>query len=106
MKFLVIRFSSIGDIVLASPVFRCLKKQTHVINKLNWQKFILTNLHIDFMPKRHITTRSLDTLISFGVKDDGRGLDYFIPEKDFIRDEDLPTSHHAGFIAIVIGASY
>jgi ADP-heptose:LPS heptosyltransferase len=174
MKFLVIRFSSIGDIVLASPVFRCLKKQVEtaevhlltkhsfkavteanpyidkffylnnsieelipqllnedydyvidlhnnfrsakirralkkqrmVIDKLNWQKFILTNLHINLMPKRHITQRSLDTLSSFGVKDDGKGLDYFIPEKDYIRDEDLPTSHHAGYIAIVIGASY
>jgi len=174
MKFLVIRFSSIGDIVLASPVLRCLKKQvqtaevhfltkrsfkavteanpyidkffyldssvdelipqllnedydyvidlhnnfrsakirralkkqTHVIDKLNWQKFLLTKLHFNYMPQRHITTRSLDTLVSFGVKDDGKGLDYFIPDKDFIRDEDLPTSHHAGYIAMVIGASY
>ncbi|HSB91619.1 MAG TPA: glycosyltransferase family 9 protein [Flavitalea sp.] len=174
MKFLVIRFSSIGDIVLASPVFRCLKNQvataeihlltkhsfkavteanpyidkfyylersiddvihsllnedydyvidlhnnfrsqkirralkkpTQVIDKLNWQKFLLTNLHVNFMPRRHITTRSLDTVGVFGVNDDGKGLDYFIPEKDRIRDEDLPTSHHAGYIAIVIGASY
>ena len=27
MKILVLRFSSIGDIVLTSPVLRCLKKQ-------------------------------------------------------------------------------
>ncbi|HWJ91643.1 MAG TPA: hypothetical protein VNR87_11065, partial [Flavisolibacter sp.] len=27
MKFLIIRFSSIGDIVLTTPVVRCLKKQ-------------------------------------------------------------------------------
>ena len=27
MKFLIIRFSSIGDIVLTTPVIRCLKKQ-------------------------------------------------------------------------------
>ena len=27
MKFLVIRFSSIGDIVLATPAIRCLKLQ-------------------------------------------------------------------------------
>ena len=27
MKVLVIRFSSIGDIVLTTPVIRCLKKQ-------------------------------------------------------------------------------
>ena len=27
MRILVIRFSSIGDIILTSPVLRCLKKQ-------------------------------------------------------------------------------
>ena len=27
MKILIIRFSSIGDIVLTTPVIRCLKKQ-------------------------------------------------------------------------------
>ncbi len=174
MKFLVIRFSSIGDIVLASPVLRCikqqvstsevhfvtkhsfkpvteanpyidkffylqddlssliddlkkedydyvidlhnnfrskkirsaLKKQSHVIDKLNWQKFVLTNLHINLMPGRHITQRSLDTLKSFHIVDDGKGLDYFIPEKDLISEKDYPASHHAGYIAIVIGASY
>jgi ADP-heptose:LPS heptosyltransferase len=174
MKFLVIRFSSIGDIVLASPVWRCLKqqvstaevhlvtkqsfkavteanpyidsffylnddlasliealkkedydyvidlhnnfrskkirnalgKQSFVIDKLNWQKFVLTNLHINFMPGRHITQRSLDTLKPFAIKDDGKGLDYFIPEKDQISESDYPASHHAGYIALVIGASY
>jgi len=29
-KILVIRFSSIGDIVLTTPVIRCLKKQLNV----------------------------------------------------------------------------
>jgi ADP-heptose:LPS heptosyltransferase len=175
MKFLVIRFSSIGDIVLASPVLRCLKKQVataevhfltkksfkavteanpyvdkffyfdkdlrevieelkkedydyvidlhknfrsgkikralgkkaYTIDKLDWQKLLLTKLHIDKMPKRHITQRSLDTVAAFGVKDDGLGLDYFIPQKDHIDiSKDLPASHHAGYIAIVIGASY
>ena len=27
MKFLIIRFSSIGDIVLTTPVIRCLRKK-------------------------------------------------------------------------------
>lgn len=174
MKFLVIRFSSIGDIVLASPVLRCLKKQiataevhfltktnfkavtianpyvdkffyydnnindvieslkkeeydyvidlhnnfrsnkvkralgvkAHTINKLNFQKFVLTKLHIDIMPKRHITLRSLDTVAAFGVKNDDGGLDYFIPEQERVKESDIPASHHAGYIALVIGASY
>lgn len=174
MKFLIIRFSSIGDIVLASPVFRVLKKQVvtaevhfltktsfaavtaynpyidkfhyyqenldsvisslkeedfdyvidlHnnfrsqkirralgkqvvVIDKLNWQKFLLTTGRINLMPGRHITTRSLDTLASFGIKDDGLGLDYFIGEENYVKETDLPASHLAGYIAIVVGASY
>lgn len=173
-KILVIRFSSIGDIVLASPVFRCIKKQmpdaivhlatkqsfkmvteanpyiddifyyekdlkgliealkaqnydyvidlhnnirsnkiksalkkkSYTIDKLNIQKFLLTKLHINIMPKRHITLRSLDTVKALGIKDDGQGLDYFIPEKDVVQQNDIPASHHLGYVAIVIGANY
>ncbi len=173
-KILIIRFSSIGDIVLASPVFRCLKQQlenieihfvtklsfkavtianpyidkffyynnnmdellaklaaenydhvidlhnnfrsnkikrylqkdTHTIEKLNLQKFLLTQLNIDIMPNRHITQRSLDTIAVLGVKDDGKGLDYFIPKKEEAKSDDLPTGHLAGYIVIAIGASY
>jgi ADP-heptose:LPS heptosyltransferase len=174
MKFLVIRFSSIGDIVLASPVLRCLKKQiitsevhfltkssfkavsegnpyidkffyynksidelidllkleeydyvidlhnnfrsnkikralgvkSYTIDKLNSEKFLLTKLRINIMPKRHITLRSMDTVAEFGVEYDGAGLDYFIPEKDLTKESDIPASHLAGYIAVVIGASY
>ena len=173
-KILVIRFSSIGDIVLTTPVFRCIKKQlpdaqvhlvtknnfkivtannpyidqffyldddlatvieklkkenydyvvdlhnnvrsyrikralrkrSFTINKLNVEKFLLTNLNINIMPPEHITTRSLDTVNPLGVVDDGLGLDYFIPKKDIVQEHDIPTSHSAGFITIVIGATY
>jgi ADP-heptose:LPS heptosyltransferase len=173
-KILVIRFSSIGDIVLASPVFRCLKKQlpdteihfvtkmnfklvtsgnpyidkffyyeedlpavidelkkenydyvvdlhnnfrsnkikralkkkSFTIDKLNIQKFLLTKLNIDIMPDVHITLRSLNTVAPLNIVDDGLGLDYFIPDEDIVIQNDIPTSHSAGFIAIVIGANY
>lgn len=173
-KILVIRFSSIGDIVLASPVLRCLKlqipgaevhfltkesfkavtianpyvdqffyfsgdiknvilqlkkenydyvvdlhknfrslkikralkKKSFTIRKLSFEKFLLTKLDIDIMPGIHITTRSLQTVAPLGVKDDGAGLDYFIPDKDRVPKTDLPHAHLAGYIAIVIGASY
>lgn len=174
MKILIIRFSSIGDIVLCTPVFRCIKKQleraevhfvtkksfkmvtehnpyidrffyydndldaviedlkqedydyiidlhknfrslkivaalkkkTYSIDKLSFQKILLTRFKINVMPGRHITRRSLDTVKPLGVKDDGLGLDYFIPKDDEINTEDLPTSHSAGYIGIVIGATY
>ena len=173
MKFLIIRFSSIGDIVLTTPVIRCLKKQVpdsaihyvtkyafhsivesnpyidkihyynndlealidelklenfdYVIdlhhnlrtlkvkrglkkksfsfNKLNIEKWIYTNFKWNVMPDVHIVDRYLETVRSFGVKNDGAGLDYFIPEKHKVKESDIPASHHAGYIGIVIGAA-
>jgi len=173
MKFLIIRFSSIGDIVLTTPVVRCLKKQIataevhyltkaafrpilaanpyidkiHVLedelaaivpaleqedfdyvidlhhnqrswrvkkalgkkffsfNKLNIEKWLLTTFHWDLMPDKHIVDRYLDTLRVFDVKNDGAGLDYFIPQEDLVKETDIPTSHLAGYAGLVIGAA-
>jgi ADP-heptose:LPS heptosyltransferase len=173
MKFLIIRFSSIGDIVLTTPVVRCLKKQVltaevhyltkssygaivntnpyidkvhylqddfdamiaslqeedfdYVIdlhhnlrtlkvkralgkqsfsfNKLNIPKWLLTNFKINRLPEVHIVDRYLGTLQSFGIRNDGAGLDYFIPEQDKVQESDIPTAHHAGYIGVVIGAA-
>lgn len=153
MKFLIIRLSSIGDIVLTTPVVRCLKLQVpqaevHYLtkasfesilssnpfidkihlwkddkkemsallkkedfdaiidlhhnlrtlkiksafrniphfsfNKLNLEKWLLTALKINIMPKVHIVDRYLATLKNFNVRNDGKGLDYFLPEKDIV----------------------
>lgn len=83
-----------------------LKRASYTIDKLSIQKFLLTRLSINVMPGRHITQRSLDTVKALGVKDDGLGLNYFIPKDDIVKPSDIPTSHHAGFIALVIGGSY
>ena len=174
MKFLIIRFSSIGDIVLTTPVIRCLKQQVadaevhilvkesfrsvvsnnpyidkvHVLahswelmihelqledydyvidlhnnirtlrvkkalgnpaksfNKLNLQKYIYTNLKWNLMPDKHIVDRYMETVESFNVKNDGGGLDYFISTDEEVKNNDIPASHHAGYIAIVIGAAH
>lgn len=52
MKFLIIRFSSIGDIVLTTPVIRCLKKQLpdaqiHFLTKKNFKAVTEHNPYID-----------------------------------------------------------
>ncbi len=51
-KFLVIRFSSIGDIVLTSPILRCLKKQikdsqVHFFTKIEYQEILEGNPYVD-----------------------------------------------------------
>mgnify|MGYP000046392450 CR=1 FL=1 len=51
LKILVVRFSSIGDIVLTSPVVRCLKKQlnaeVHFITKYSFKSVVEHNPNID-----------------------------------------------------------
>jgi len=175
MKFLIIRFSSIGDIVLTTPVIRCIYQQVpnaeiHVLtksqfrgifeanpyvhriielgfskelmlhqlqvegyhaiidlhhnlrtfqiknalkgipaysfNKLNWQKWLFTALKINRLPNKHIVDRYLETVSHFGVVNDGKGLDYFIPENHRIQEADIPFSHQMGYIGMVIGAAH
>jgi ADP-heptose:LPS heptosyltransferase len=174
MKFLVIRFGSIGDIVLTSPVVRCLKKQLpeaeihfllegrykdtvqnnpyitaihdintsqilllqelkkqnfdyvidlqhnrvskHLVaaldvpafqyNKRSFETAVFTRLKWNIMPKEHVVDRYLKTISSLGVQNDGAGLDYFIAPHEEVQQHDIPASHHAGYIAIVIGASF
>lgn len=174
MKILVLRFSSIGDIVLTSPVLRCLKEQVpaaevhvatkaafsdlvrfsphvdkvheleddlgalidrlreehydHVVdlhrnvrtarvkralgvpassfNKLNIRKWLLVNLRIDRLPRVHIVQRYLEAAEGLGVKDDGRGLELFIPEDRGVDPALLPAEHRNGFHAFAIGAAH
>lgn len=65
-KILVIRFSSIGDIVLTTPVVRSLKKQLpgvsiHYLTKKSYQNVIEGNPYID---KLHTFTGSMSSIIS------------------------------------------
>lgn len=50
-KILLIRFSSIGDIVLTTPVIRCLKRQTgaeiHYLTKASFRSVLAANPYID-----------------------------------------------------------
>jgi ADP-heptose:LPS heptosyltransferase len=52
VKFLIIRFSSIGDIVLTSPVLRAIKNQVnnaevHFVTKVRYAELLVDNPHID-----------------------------------------------------------
>ena len=174
MKFLILRFSSIGDIVLTTPVIRCLRlqmpeaeihflsrqnfrdvlehnpyinknifykddvdeviselkkeKYDYIIdlhhnirslrvkralktksfsfNKLNIEKWLIVNLKINRLPQQHIVDRYLETISSFGIKNDGQGLDYFISAKEEKAIEKLPEAFGKNFIAWAIGAHH
>jgi ADP-heptose:LPS heptosyltransferase len=173
-KILIIRFSSIGDIVLTTPVVRCLKlqqpdteihylskksfqsilennpyitkvhtiekdvkeianvlkqenfdcivdlhnnlrslhikgilgKPATVFKKLNFKKWLLVNFKMNVMPAVHVVDRYMQTIEKFGIKNDQKGLDYFIPEKDEVSTEAFPATHQNGYIGFVIGAKH
>jgi ADP-heptose:LPS heptosyltransferase len=86
-------------------VKRGLKKKSFSFNKLNIEKWLYTALKWNRLPDVHIVDRYLQTVADFGVKNDGAGLDYFIPPEDAVKEADLPASHLAGYIGLVIGAA-
>ena len=64
-KFLIIRFSSIGDIVLTTPVVRCLKQQVedaevHYLTKKQFAPVLSSNPYID---KIHLLDDNLSEIV-------------------------------------------
>ena len=66
VRILIIRFSSIGDIVLTTPVIRCLKKQligdveVHFLTKSAYQSIVGNNPYVD---KVHTIKKSTNEVI-------------------------------------------
>ncbi len=65
MKFLIIRFSSIGDIVLTTPVVRCLRRkfpdaQIHYLTKKKFSGIVETNPYLN---KVHVMQRDVSGII-------------------------------------------
>lgn len=172
-KILILRFSSIGDIVLTTPVVRCLKTQIHAevhfatkknyhfllennpyidkihdldsstfelisrlkkekfdyiidlhnnsrtsiiklflgvksysFNKINFEKWLMVNFKINRLPNIHIVDRYMKTVEKLDVENDGEGLDYFIPHKDIVEKEWLPTEFQHDYVAFAIGGQH
>ncbi len=72
IKFLIIRFSSIGDIVLTTPVIRCLKQQMpnsqiHYLTKKQFAPILESNTYID---KVHVLPEDISQLEEELLKED------------------------------------
>jgi ADP-heptose:LPS heptosyltransferase len=79
-------------------------------DKLNFEKWLMVNFKINRLPHLHIVDRYMETVKSFGVVNDGKGLDYFLG-LDEVKNADLifnqlPQTHRENFIAFVIGAKH
>lgn len=168
LKILVVRFSSIGDIVLTTPVVRALKKQLNAevhfltkssftsllinnpyvdvvyqidksvnevssdlknekydlvvdlhsnlrsaklrnigkkyvkYNKDTFKKFLFVQFSVDRLKSKHTVERYFDTLDKMSVKNDNKGLDFFLSKKDEI---DL-TVFPKPYITFAIGGTH
>lgn len=85
-----------------------LKKESHTFKKLNIKKALTVALKKpELMPAVHIVQRYLNAVAPLGVKDDNKGLDYFISKEEEVNlKEKFPELISDNFIALVVGGSY
>ncbi len=74
--------------------------------KLNFQKWLITSLHIDKLPGIHIVDRYFKAVEKLGVTNDRRGLDYFLLDSEQVDIQQRFPELPAKFIAIAIGAKH
>lgn len=84
-------------------VKRACKSLSFTIDKRNVAKWIYVNTKIELLPISHVVERSFHTVKGLGIEDDGKGLDYFIPEKSKVDLNTLPENVRSGYISYAIG---
>lgn len=89
--------------IRSSIVKRRLKSLAFTFDKLNLRKWLWVNLGWNSLPQMHVVDRYRATIKAFGTEDDGKGLEFFIPENVSIA---LPESHAAGYFVFAIGAAH
>lgn len=72
--------------------------------KLNIEKYLHVRFGMNTLPPIHIVDRYMETISKFGIKNDGKGLDYFIPVETRDVMIDLPSVYDGGYVGIVVGA--
>lgn len=78
----------------------------HKFEKLNYKKWLLVNLKINRLPQKHIIERYFDAIPIPNIKYDGKGLDYFIEEKDRQAFQNLPSEYGNGYNVFVVGGAH
>lgn len=71
-------------------------------NKTTFEKFLMVNFKINILPKAHVVDRYMESVKSLGVKNDEKGLDFYIIAGTSI-EEFLPQKP---FVCAVIGATH
>lgn len=92
--------------IRSKKIISALKAPFGNFPKLNFKKWLYTNFKINYLPKTSIVERYFMAVDALGVKNDGQGLDYFVPAKDRTQLEDIPLGHWSGFVGAVIGGAH
>jgi len=91
---------------ISKRIAKHIKAPVHIYDKLPFQTAVFTRLKLNIMSKVHVTDRYMETVKPFGVYNDGKGLDYFIDSNDEVRQHDIPTSHQAGYVVVIVGGNF
>ena len=81
---------------------------TTTVNKLNLKKWLLVNLKWNQLPDVHIVDRYLDTCDQFSIKNDGKGLDYYLPDDKGTQLQSIQSRFNFSnrYMCIAIGAAH
>lgn len=75
-------------------------------NKLNIEKWLYVNFKINRLPSVHIVDRYMEAISALDIRNDGLGLEYFIPDKDVINIDSINAGKFKDYVALVIGAAH
>ena len=84
-------------------VKRACKSLSFTLDKRNLAKWIYVNTKKELLPIGHVVERSFAVVQGLGIKNDGKGLDYFIPEKSNVDLNTLPEAVRNGYVCYAIG---
>lgn len=70
------------------------------------ERWMLIKFGVDKLQGMHIVDRYFEAVKPLGVKNDGKGLDYYIPEKDQLPEDWLPEAYRGGFFVYAIGGQH
>lgn len=82
---------------------------TSRVDKRNLDKWLLVNLKWDRLPDVHIVDRYLDACAGqFTIENDGKGLDFHLPDDKEAIYQSIKTTHHldSNYICMAIGAAH
>lgn len=97
--------------IRSMQIRRALAVKSYSFDKINLAKWLLVNLKINRLPNHHIVDRYMKSVEKLGVKNDGQGLDYFIPNDQEVNLIDLTKQFNFDgnlqkYIAFAIGAAH